>query len=347
MMTAFSSIPEVDISPLFQEDPGGQAACAAALGAAARDIGFLYVSGHGIPLTFFEDLLAATKRFFALPFEEKMKVYIGHSRNHRGYVPEGEEGFAGGDTDAKEAYDLSRDLPSTDPDFLGGNPLLGPNQWPDLPGFAAAVNAYYETAFTVGRTLMRGFALALGEPADAFEQLLTKPPSQLRLIHYPFNPAAEDKSGIGAHTDYECFTLLRATAPGLEVLNSAGQWIDVPPRNDSFIVNIGDMLELWTNGRFVATSHRVRKVKQERYSFPLFFAVDYHTRVEPMARFVDSEHPARPGLVAGEHLFAQTAQTFAYQRKRLETGELVLPEGSLSLSSFGHKAHLRSATPTD
>ncbi len=78
-----------------------------------------------------------------LPFDEKMKVYIGNSRNHRGYVPEGEEVFASGTKDKKEAYDLSIDLPADDPDYVAGNPLLGPNQWPDLPGFAEAVNAYY------------------------------------------------------------------------------------------------------------------------------------------------------------------------------------------------------------
>ena len=85
--------------------------------------------------------------------------------------------------------------------------------------------------------------------------------------------------GIGAHTDYECFTLLHATAPGLEVLNGAGEWIEAPPLPGAFIVNIGDMLELLTNGEFLATTHRVRKVREERYSFPLFFNVDYATRI--------------------------------------------------------------------
>jgi hypothetical protein len=105
------------------------------------------------------------------------------------------------------------------------------------------------------------FAIALGEDPDVFTRHATKTPSQLRLVHYPYNADAEDHRGIGAHTDYECFTLLKPTAPGLEVLNRAGDWIDVPP----------------VPGTFVATSHPVRKVKEERYSFPLFFNVDYHT----------------------------------------------------------------------
>ena len=335
MDKAFSAVPVVDIGPLYGADQAAIAQTAAALKAAASNVGFLYVTGHGLDTTLFDAMLVAAQRFFALPADEKMRVYIGKSRNHRGYVPEGEEVFSIGTKDAKEAYDLSRDLPADDADFLAGNPLLGPNQWPELPGFAEVVAAYYDATFEVGRVLMRGFALALGEAPDAFDALLTKPPSQLRLIHYPYNPHAEDKPGIGAHTDYECFTLLRATAPGLEVLNGAGKWIDVPPMPDAYVVNIGDMLELWTNGAFIATTHRVRKVAEERYSFPFFFTVDYDTRIAPMQRFITPETPARPGLVAGEHLFAQTAQTFMYQLERIKRGELKLPENAAGLDSFG------------
>lgn len=336
--TNFDHIPVVDISSLRTDDAVAQRQCVEKLGAAARDVGFLYVSGHGLDDRLFDELLAATKAFFALPAEEKMKVYIGKSRNHRGYVPEGEEVFNGASTkDAKEAYDLSLDLPDDDPDYIAGNPLIGPNQWPDLPGFADAVSAYYDGVSQVGRILIRGFAMALGEAPDAFDRFLTKPPSQLRLIHYPFDAGAEDRPGIGAHSDYECFTLLRSTLPGLEVLNGAGQWIDAPPIPGAFTVNIGDLLELWTDGTFVATTHRVRKVTDERFSFPFFFNVDYATEIAPLPRFRRPGAPVREPLIAGEHLFAQTAQTFSYLKKRLNSGDLVLPEKALALSSFGHK----------
>jgi isopenicillin N synthase-like dioxygenase len=116
--------------------------------------------------------------------------------------------------------------------------------------------------------------------------------------------------------------LLKPTAPGLEVLNGAGEWIDAPPIPGTFVVNIGDMLELWTNGEFIATTHRVRNVPEERYSFPLFFNVDYHTVVEPLPRFASRDGRARPTLRAGEHLFAQTAHTFAYLRSRVESADL-------------------------
>jgi isopenicillin N synthase-like dioxygenase len=341
--TSFTSVPIVDVSGLRSSDGAERARVAREIGTAARDVGFFYVSGSGVDESRFDRLLAATKEFFALPLEEKMRSYIGLSRCHRGYVPVGEEGLESqesGVPDLKEAFDTALDLPADDPDHLAGNPMLGPNTWPDLPGFAEAVTDYYDAVLEVGHLLLRAFAVALGEDPDVFSRHATKTPSQLRLVHYPYNPDARDGLGIGAHTDYECFTLLKPTAPGLEVLNGAGQWIDVPPVPGTFVVNIGDLLELWTSGAFVATSHRVRKVAEERYSFPLFFNVDYETEVKPLPQFTSGDTAQRRPLKAGEHLFAQTAQSFAYLRNRIASGELVLPEGSLELNQFGQQALL-------
>jgi isopenicillin N synthase-like dioxygenase len=328
----------VDITGLRSPDRAERERVAAAIGKAAAEVGFLYISGTGIDQALFDRLLAATKTFFALPVEEKMRSYIGLSTCHRGYVPVGEEGVETGMPDLKEAFDTALDLPDDDPDHLAGNPMLGPNVWPDVDGFAEAVTDYYHAVLALGHQLLWAFAVALGEDPDTFTRHATKTPSQLRLVHYPFDQDAEDVLGIGAHTDYECFTLLKPTAPGLEVLNGAGEWVDVPPVPDTFVVNVGDMLELWTNGAYVATSHRVRKVRQERYSFPLFFNVDYHTEVKPLPQFVNGDGASRPALRAGEHLFAQTAQTFAYLRSRIERGELVLPDGSMQTNSFGQQA---------
>jgi isopenicillin N synthase-like dioxygenase len=336
--TSFTSVPTVDISGLRSSERAQREQVAAEIGRAASEVGFFYVSGTGVDDELFVRMLAVTKEYFALPVEEKMRSYIGLSRCHRGYVPVGEEGVETGTPDLKEAFDTALDLPPDDPDYVAGNPMLGPNTWPDLPGFAEAVTAYYDAVLDVGHRLLWAFAVALGEDPDVFSRHATKTPSQLRLVHYPFNPDAEDGHGIGAHTDYECFTLLKPTAPGLEVLNGAGEWIDVSPVDGTFVVNIGDMLELWTDGAFVATSHRVRKVVEERYSFPLFFNVDYHTEVKPLPQFAADGATTRPALRAGEHLFAQTAQTFAYLRNRIDSGELVLPDGSLTTGQFGQQA---------
>ena len=339
------ALPVIDIAGLRTGEPGDLAGVAAELGTAARDNGFCYVTGHGIPDDVFAGLLDAAQRFFALPTDEKMRSYIGLSRCHRGYVPPGEEGgYSNPDRfDRKEAFDTALDLPADDPDYVAGNPMLGPNTWPDLPGFAEAVTAYYSYAIEVGRLLLGAFAVALGEPADVFTSVATRTPSQLRLIHYPFDPDAVDSLGIGAHTDFECFTLLRPTAPGLEVMTEAGEWVDAPPVDGALVLNIGDMLETWTNGTFVATSHRVRKVAEERFAFPLFVNVDYDTVVEPLERFRTPGAPLRRPVKAGEHLFAQTAQVFQYLQRRLASGELVLPDGSAGINEFGQLARQKAA----
>ncbi|WP_072700039.1 isopenicillin N synthase family dioxygenase [Rhodococcus coprophilus] len=341
-VVTFNSIPTIDVTALVAEDPVGRRDVIDELGRAAREVGFVQIVGHGIDPESFAALEDAAKRFFAQPDDAKMKVYIGNSTNHRGYVPAGEEVFAGATPDHKEAYDLSIDLPADDPDYLGGNPLLGPNQWPDLDGFAEPVSKYYDEVFSLGRVLLRAFAESLGEPSDLFDRHVTTPPAQLRLIHYPHDPSAADRPGIGAHTDYEVFTLLRPTAPGLEVVNAEGTWIDVPYTEDAFVLNIGDLLEIWTNGEFTATSHRVRKVSHERYSFPLFFNVDYNTWVEPLTQFVGAGGPRYDGVRAGDHLFAQTAQSFTYLQRRLASGEITLPDNARPLYSLGREAQ-RSA----
>ena len=337
----FRELPSVDVAGLYSGDPARRREAGLALGKAARETGFFYLTGHRVPEASIQRLLAQSRRFFALSSEAKLAYHIGLSSNHRGYVPPGEEVFYGGSRDQKEAFDLCNELPSDDPDVVAGTPLLGPNVWPDLPGFREDVGAYYRELLALGRLLLSGFALALGLAENYFDRFVKKPPSQLRLLHYPPSSDAEAAAGIGSHTDYECFTILLATAPGLEVMNGAGDWVDAPPRPGAFVVNIGDLFETWSNGSFVATSHRVRKVSVERYSFPLFFACDYWTEVAPLPELVTPERPAAYGrLIAGEHLYAQTIQSFRYLKQRLARGEVRLPDGARPLSSFGQEARV-------
>jgi isopenicillin N synthase-like dioxygenase len=329
----FQALPIVDVSPLVSGATGGIEQTVAALRRAASEVGFLYVTGHGVPEALIAGLEGAARDFFALPDATKRQYYIGRSTNHRGYVPTGEEVFYGQSKDTKEAYDLSRDLPAAD--YGAASRLLGPNVWPaEVPQFRAAVSTYYERAFDLGRALLRGFALALELPQTYFDEHLKRPPSQLRLIHYPASEPSGGSMGIGAHTDYECLTILHATSPGLEVMNGAGQWVGAPPVPGAFVVNIGDLLEVWSNGVFVSTSHRVRPVREERYSFPLFFTVDYETRVDPLPHL--SQQATRySGLISGDHLLAQTMQSFRYLIELRSQGLVSLPEGSRDLATFG------------
>ncbi|HTH95470.1 MAG TPA: 2-oxoglutarate and iron-dependent oxygenase domain-containing protein [Rhodocyclaceae bacterium] len=339
--TAFKQLPLVDVSGLFSADLATRTSAAAILGRAAREAGFLYISGHGVPRHLIDRLVARATAYFAQPLDDKMRDYIGLSDNHSGYVPEGEEQFYSAKPDLKEAYDVGFDLGGLDVVTREAKrrPMLGANRWSAFPGFREDVKAYYDAVYALSLVLFKGFALALDLPEDTFTQHVTTPPSQLRLVHYPYNPdAAADRPGIGAHTDYECFTILLPTADGLEVMNGAGEWIDAPVVPDTFVINIGDMMEVLSNGNFVATSHRVRKVTQERYSFPLFCACDYDTVIAPLPALVQTGESSRYApVVCGEHLYAQTMQTFSYLKQALADGRLQLPAGAKALSSFGHK----------
>ena len=313
------------------------------LGVAAREVGFFYIVGHGIDPKLVAGLREASRQLFAQQMEWKMRYYIGNAWGHKGYVPEGEEGYSKGRPDHKEAFDIGFEIADDHPLVLAGTPLIGNNKWPDLPGFKATVASYYEAVFALGRQLFRGFALALGQPEDAFDALVTCPPSKLRLIHYPVDTHAVDAPGIGSHTDYECFTLLLSDQPGLEVMNDQGAWIDAPPYceadEEAFVINIGDMLEVMTAGAFPATSHRVRKVQHERYSFPLFFACDYHTRIRPLPQFAGATASTvidYNELSIGEHMYSQAQQTYSYLQRKLEVGEIALPPGALKPGSFGY-----------
>lgn len=332
--TAFKELPIVDVSGLFSESKSARQFAAAALDRAAREAGFLYLTGHGISEASVDALKQSAKYFFSQPESVKNSVYIGDSVNHSGYVPMGEEQFYGSTkVDAKEAYDIGFELT----DMSIQRPMLGPNQWPELEGFKENVRNYYEQVLELSKKIFSGFALALGLDEDYFYPYLKAPANQLRLIHYFHNPdQQEDLPGIGAHTDYEFFTILLPTSPGLQVLNGAGEWIDAPIVPGAFVVNIGDMMEIFTNGEYVATSHRVKKVSEERYSFPMFCNLDYDTTIEPLEKFSDKNNKKYTSVICGEHLFAQTIQTFQYLQRRVASGEIELPDGAIDLSSFGN-----------
>lgn len=338
---AFSEIPLIDITGLYSEDPNEQQKVADALGHAAEHVGFFYITGHQIPEQSINRLKAQAKTFFALPLEEKMQYYAGKfGIKHRGYVPSGEERHetlehpelanTPNKTDNKEAFDLSWDLDKNDPDVLANKPMHGANVWADLPDFKQDVSQYYNSVIALGRVLLRGFELALKLEPNALNKLVNKPTSQLRLMHYPHNIEAEDILGFGAHTDMELFTILLPTAPGLEIVNSEGEWIDAPPIENAFVVNIGDMIEAMSGGTFTATSHRVRKVRDERYAFPLFFACDYDVEIKPLPQFATDEALKKyPPIIAGQHLFEVSAKAFQYMQRMIHSGEIKLSGPSL------------------
>lgn len=314
----FKRIPRVDLGPLI--DGSDKARAAEAIGKACREVGFLYIENHGVPPDLVARTFAEAERFFALPTEDKMRVAMARSPNHRGYYGLFEENTDPTKTgDLKEGFDIALELGADDPDVIAGKPYHGPNQWPaGLPGFRETLEEYYAAMRGLAATLMRGFALALRLDEDFFDGKIAKPLAQLRTLHYPpqAGHVVEDTLGCGAHTDYGCLTILAQDAVGgLQVQNVAGDWIAAPPVPGTFVVNIGDQMARWTNGLFAATVHRVINTSgRERYSVPFFFDPDYDAWIECLPSCRDVDHPPKyPPVKAGEYLMQRFNETYVYR----------------------------------
>jgi isopenicillin N synthase-like dioxygenase len=350
---SFRELPVIDLAPLSGGDSAATMQVAEAIRLACSRVGFFYIKNHGIPQELIARAYSGAKRFFDLSDDEKQRYHISKSTAHRGFIPLYEEGFyetIGSPTankDHKEAFQIGVDLSTNHPDFVPGMPLLGPNLWPESPGLKEDLGAYFDALIGLSRKLFQAFALALFLPQNYFDASIIRPPSVLRLAHYIENefPMDEANWGISAHTDYEVFTVLHTDSPGLQALNASNEWVDVPPADGTFIVNIGDMLELLSNGAFVATSHRVLNMGKERFSFPMFCTLDYETVVAPLPQWVTHQYPAayKP-MRSGAHLFSSIIRAYGYLRKRWQSGELSMPEDADVDTYFGRSKKITEAS---
>jgi isopenicillin N synthase-like dioxygenase len=161
----------------------------------------------------------------------------------------------------------------------------------------------------LARRLTRIFALALHLPEGALDNFVRRPEAGMRIIRYPEQKASrDDQTGIGSHTDVECFTIVTQDSPGLEVLDKSGRWIKVQPVKDSFVVNIADCFMRQTNDFFVSTIHRViNENGKERYSAPFFWGFNRDTMLDPIPTCVNEENPNKyPLMTAGEYYIWRT-----------------------------------------
>jgi isopenicillin N synthase-like dioxygenase len=264
-----------------------------------------------------EGVFAATKRFFDLPLEERLKDRIDE-RFRRGFMPYGVTQHPGHQPDLKESYEVGMDLPVTDPDVQAGLPLHGPNHWPaDKPWLKDAAEAYFAHTLALGKRLLRIFAVALGQPEDFFLQYTKKPMVQARLFHYPPQSSPTKlELGAAAHTDYGMLTIL-AQDPigGLELRTRSGEWVAAPYVEDTLVVNLGDMVKVWTNGVYASNLHRVaNRTGRERYSIPTFFNLDYHTPVACLPQFQSADNPPRfPAIFSGDYLVKRFSEVQKYK----------------------------------
>lgn len=277
--------------------PSARPAFLRTLRAAARDVGFFYLVGHGLPPSQVRELFALSRAFFALPEADKLAIQMANSRHFRGYTCLGHE-RTGGRVDWREQIDIGLEVPALA--VKPGDPpwrrLQGPNQWPRaLPALRAAFLDWHEAAGGVARRLLHAFALALEQPADSFDALLRPLPNQVvKTIRYPGREVAADEQGCGAHKDSELLTLLlQDEVGGLQVQDQDGGWIDVPPRAGSFVVNTGELLELASDGYLRATVHRVQApaAGRERFAIAFFLAPALNATVPRLT--------LPPGLAAG------------------------------------------------
>ena len=319
-----ATLPVIDLSGLIDGSIEDKKRVAAELGHAARTSGFFYITGHGVPQDLIDATFAASKQFHEMPRSFKMKYWSGFTTNHRGYVPFEENGTKFPENiNFNEAWDMSYEAPADHPDYLHGWRMTGPNVWPDMEGWKDTVSSYYDAIFNLGLRLLDTLAFELGVESEELTQHITNPTSQLRLLRYIENdmPSTKDITGISAHSDFECFTILLQGAPGLQVMNADDVWIEAPPIPGTFIVNIGDIFETWSGGQFKSTQHRVVNTGRERYSMPLFFGLDYHAVVEPLEKFRTPETvETYPPMKAGDHLMRMSVHAFRYMNDAKEAG---------------------------
>ena len=316
-------VPVIDFEPFLAGSAAERKRVALEIGRACRDIGFFYVVDHGVPLALIERVFAEARRFFALPPERKAEIAIEKSPCHRGWFALGGENLDPAKQketgDYKEGIKIGRDLPPDHPLVEAGLPLHGPNQWPSgLPGWKETMQEGYGALSRLGREIMHAFALALELSEAHFDRWLTGPMATLGPLHYPPQSGriTEARIGAGAHTDFGCLTILaQDPVGGLQVRNSAKRWIDAPYVPGSFVVNIGDMMERWTNGLFASTQHRVINTSgKDRYSLPFFFDPDFNADLTVLETCTGPGNPPRyPPTTGGQHLLDRIDETFGYR----------------------------------
>ncbi|MEO9104374.1 MAG: 2-oxoglutarate and iron-dependent oxygenase domain-containing protein [Terrimesophilobacter sp.] len=271
-----SSLPILDLSEL---ERGGEETLQflEKLRSTTHDVGFFYLVGHGVEQKLIDEVLAASRRFFELPETDKLAIENVHSAQFRGYTRVGGE-RTHGDIDWREQIDIGIDRDVVDP-VTSAAPywrLEGPNLWPAaLPELQDVVSRWMEKLSDLSLRLMRAWARALGAPADVFDEAFaTRPFPLLKIVRYPGTSEAEPAQGVGAHRDGGVLTLLLVEPgkDGLQVEHD-GEWIDAPALDGAFVVNIGEMLELATQGYLKATLHRVVSPRKgtDRISIPFFF----------------------------------------------------------------------------
>ncbi|PKA54316.1 Naringenin,2-oxoglutarate 3-dioxygenase [Apostasia shenzhenica] len=314
-------IPVIDLAALdggFQP-PEAPKLLVAEIGAAAKDWGFFQVINHGVPAKLLEGIQSAAKGFFALPLEEKRRVKRGEG-NPLGYY---ETEHTKNVRDWKEVFDLfvnetAENSATADSGEERTDAIR--NRWPDYPPeFRSACEEYAKGLEKLAYQLLELLSLSLGLPANCLNKFFNDHTTRIRLNHYPPCPKPQLALGVGRHKDGGALTILaQDDVGGLDVRRKRdGEWVRVKPIPNSFIVNVGDIVQVWSNDEYESVEHRVSvNSERERFSIPFFFNPAFETNVRPLEELTSDENPAKYEEYNWGHFFrARRASNFKKMEK--------------------------------
>jgi len=323
------AIPLIDVAGHLAGDTEASRKAATQLRWAFENVGFYYLSGHGVPPSLIERTYEAAARFHAQPMAKKLALKV--NEHNIGYLPisnaaSPQAAAQGRKPSQNEAYFLRRERAADDPAVITNRRFHGLNQWPgDLPGFRARALEYMQTLEALCRRLVLLYALALDLPADFFDACFAKPHMILRMSRYPvIDGEDETVASLVPHTDSGFMTLLPPNpVPGLSILLPSGRWIEAPGVEGAYVVNGGDILHRWTNERFLSTPHRVRNLSgQVRYAIPFFCDPDHDTNIECLPTCRSGDNPAKyPSIRFGDYALWFAAKSYQHM-----ANESVLPD---------------------
>jgi isopenicillin N synthase-like dioxygenase len=323
----FSDVPVIDLADIQSTDSEKYRALAQQVADACARVGFLYIKNHGIPEEEIAHIFKTSEDFHNLPLEAKMEVSVTKNDHSQGYL----HGMTKGNeksiaVNMQEAFQIRRPLSDDDPDLLAGRPLHGKIPWPAaMPDLEPRMMRYYKSADELGYSLLALFEAALEFEPGRLKAYFKKDMNSLRLLHYPPQEPEQDGEHLGAraHTDTNAFTIL-AQDPngGLEIKNSQGEWVAVPPIPGTLVVNVGEVLKVWTDGVFSSTLHRViNRSGRERYSVPFFMYPSYDAVIQTLIKNPDPTNVAPETL----HTSMPRDKPFIYGEFKAKSTARIMP----------------------
>lgn len=310
-----AGIPVINLQAL--RDGTGVDKVAAAMHSASQNLGFIYVSGHGIESAVIDQTRAVGFEFFRS--DQSLKETVLVSQQHRGWLAPGQSKMSDdARVDLKESFIWG--FENADGQTPNDHALRGANQWPaNLTHLKTHTLEYFKQAHGVAFDLMRGFARGLDLDENFFLQSIDKPLSRGSLVYYPPQDESlgRDQFGVSPHTDFGVLTLLcQDDVGGLEVQDLNGDWIAAPPIPDTLVVNVGDLLSRWTDGEYRSTPHRVvNRSGRERLSLVLAFDPNPETKIDARDIFGADHEAQQEAITCGDYLIWRFGKAFAYRQK--------------------------------